>query len=107
MYTVQEFRQHMRKAFNDADGGHEVVISRYGQNYQLISLVEGPLKGHMGESTPTDVVPKTSEKATWPLNKAPDAPKVPKVIKTKEDAQKVIKAIESNPITYTKAIPTA
>lgn len=50
MYKMSEFRTNMRKAFNDADNGHEVVVERYGQKYQLVSLVEGPMPGSVFES---------------------------------------------------------
>jgi hypothetical protein len=52
MYTLAEFRKNLRQAFNDADQGHEVVIERYGQKFQLISLVDKPLPGHNYESVP-------------------------------------------------------
>lgn len=52
MYTITKFRQNIRKAFNDADAGHEVVIERYGQKFQLVSLVDKPLPGHAIESNP-------------------------------------------------------
>jgi hypothetical protein len=68
MYTISEFRKNTRKAFNDADSGHEVVIERYGQKYQLVSLVDKPHKGHVFESTPTDVVLKTSPEKPENLN---------------------------------------
>lgn len=55
MYTITEFRQNIRKAFNDADSGHEVVIERYGQKFQLVSLVDKPLPGHAKESNPGGV----------------------------------------------------
>lgn len=58
MYTIAEFRLKMRKAFEDSFQGHEVVIERYGQKFQLIALVDEPLKGHSFESTPTAVIPK-------------------------------------------------
>ena len=64
MYTISEFRKNTRKAFNDADSGHEVVIERYGQKYQLVSLVDKSHAGHSFESTPTDVILKpAAEKA--------------------------------------------
>lgn len=52
MYTLSEFRKNLRQAFNDADNGHEVVIERYGQKFQLISLVDEALPGHVMESVP-------------------------------------------------------
>lgn len=52
MYTIAQFRKNMRQAFNDAAEGHEVVIERYGQNYQLVGLVDKALPGHGLESTP-------------------------------------------------------
>lgn len=54
MYTPSQFRSNMRQAFNDADQGHEVVIERFGQKYQLVSLVNKPLPGHSFESVPDD-----------------------------------------------------
>lgn len=57
MYTIAEFRKHIRKAFNDADEGHEVVIVRYGQKFQLVSLVDKPLGNHSFESTPASIEP--------------------------------------------------
>jgi hypothetical protein len=52
MYTISQFRQNIRKAFNDANEGHEVVIERYGQKFQLVALVSTLLPGHKIESSP-------------------------------------------------------
>jgi len=60
MYTIVEFRKNIRKAFNDAHGGHEVVIERYGQKYQLVSLVDKALSGYSFESTPSKLIEKDS-----------------------------------------------
>lgn len=57
MYTMGEFRKNLRKAFNDADEGHQVTIHRYGQSYQLVSLVSLPLGGSSFESSATDLKP--------------------------------------------------
>lgn len=43
MYNMTEFKKNIRKAFEDANQGHEVVIKRYGQKFQLVSLVDLPL----------------------------------------------------------------
>lgn len=59
MYKLNEFRQNTRQAFNDAREGHEVVIERYGELYQLVALVDLPLGGSSFESTPTEVKPLT------------------------------------------------
>lgn len=56
MYTVLEFRKNLRKAFNDANEGHKVVIERYDQKFQLVSLVDKP--GNKLENTPIDIAPK-------------------------------------------------
>lgn len=42
MYNVADFRRNIRKALNEADNGREVIIERYGQRYQLSSLVGEP-----------------------------------------------------------------
>lgn len=65
MYTTAEFRDNLRQAFNDAEQGHEVVIERYGNLYQLVALVDGPLPGHSFDSVP---------KATPRLKSAPGTP---------------------------------
>lgn len=57
MYTMAEFRKNLRKAFNDANEGHEVVVERYDQKFQLVSLVSLPLGGSAFESTPKEIKP--------------------------------------------------
>jgi hypothetical protein len=52
MYTIAEFRSNLRQAFEDANQGHEVVIDRYGQKFQLVALVDKPLPGHSFSSSP-------------------------------------------------------
>lgn len=42
----------MRQAFEDSYQGHEVVVERYNQKFQLVSLVDKPLVGHSFESVP-------------------------------------------------------
>lgn len=58
MYTIKQFRDNTRKAFNDADEGHEVVIKRYGELYQLVHLVDKPVGKMSFESTPKSIVRK-------------------------------------------------
>jgi hypothetical protein len=57
MYTLREFRANTKKAFDDANSGHEVVIDRSGQLFQLISLINLPLGGSSFESTPKEIKP--------------------------------------------------
>lgn len=52
MYTLREFRMNTKQAFDDANEGHEVVIKRGTQKFQLVSLVDKPLPGHGLESIP-------------------------------------------------------
>jgi hypothetical protein len=52
MYTISEFRDNLRQAFEDANQGHEVMIDRYGQKFQLVALVDKPLPGHSFSSSP-------------------------------------------------------
>lgn len=52
MYTMSEFRNNLRQAFRDAREGHEVVIGKYDELYQLVALVKEPLPGHTMESVP-------------------------------------------------------
>lgn len=52
MYTLREFRAKTKQAFDDAEQGHEVIITRGSQKFQLISLVKDPLLGHSFESIP-------------------------------------------------------
>lgn len=44
MYKVGDFRNNIRKAFNEADNGREVLIERYGQQYKLSALIGKPGK---------------------------------------------------------------
>lgn len=99
MYKINEFRQNLRKAFNDAAEGHEVVIERYEQKFQLVSLVDKPLGGQSFESTPKGKVLKqvgamidksnveAIEKSNELLNR---------VIKTPADAKTVAKNISED-----------
>ncbi len=57
VYTLREFRANTKKAFDDASAGHEVVIKRGKENFQLVSLVSLPLGGSSFESTPKDIKP--------------------------------------------------
>lgn len=66
MYTIKQFRENLRQAFNDADQGHEVVIERYGQKYQLVSLVDKPLPGHTLESRPGEQPLQVNTKSHGP-----------------------------------------
>lgn len=52
MYSLSEFRDNLRQAFNDAEQGHEVVIERYNRRFQLVSLVDKTLPGHSFSSSP-------------------------------------------------------
>ena len=103
MYTITEFRKNIRKAFNDADSGHEVVIERYGQMYQLVSLVDLPLGGNSFESTPDDIKSikpikpeykpkpiKIPKKDIYKLSEPSDTSKGSSPIKDVQDAQKTI-----------------
>jgi hypothetical protein len=40
--NTADFRKNLRRAFNEADNGREVLIERYGQTYKLVSLVGDP-----------------------------------------------------------------
>lgn len=78
MYTISEFRENIRKAFNDAEEGHQVVIERYGQKYQLISLVDKPIGNMSFESVPNKIVIEPAV-----LIKSPPRPRA------QEDVQKM------------------
>lgn len=56
MYTLREFRANTKQAFDDAASGHEVVISRGNENFQLVALVGDPLPGHTQESKAPPVI---------------------------------------------------
>lgn len=46
-YNLSDFRTNLRRAFNEADNGREVLIERYGNVYRLQALVGSPDKnGH-------------------------------------------------------------
>ena len=55
MRTVADFRSNIRKAFNEADEGREVLVERYGQMYKIVSLTGKPDKnGSYGRATPDE-----------------------------------------------------
>lgn len=60
MYTLREFRKSSKKAFDDAKEGHEVVISRGSELYQLVALVDGPIGGSIMVSTPKGIEHKAN-----------------------------------------------
>lgn len=102
MYTMSDFRSNLRQAFNDADSGHEVVVERYGQKYQLISLVDKPLKGHSFESAPKqnaldNPVESSSavERPTVNRKVAGSTPASPATINSAEDVKKIFPTAKS------------
>jgi 3-dehydroquinate dehydratase len=96
----------MRKAFNDADSGHEVVVERYGQNYQLISIMDKP-KGHSFESTPTAINPITLKHKQLSVSEQFPKSEIPTVnkINSPEEAREALRKMQG--ITYTKPVNTA
>jgi len=75
MYTLREFRANTKQAFDDADAGHEVVIKRGKQMFQLISLVSNPLKSSF-ESMPGKSA----------VRQAGGGPTLPEATKAKQNA---------------------
>lgn len=53
MYTLRQFRANTKQAFDDSAAGHQVVIKRGINMFQLIALVDKPLPGHSFESIPS------------------------------------------------------
>lgn len=113
MYTIGEFRKNLRKAFSDADNGHQVVIERYGQMYQLVSLVNLPLGGSVFESSPADIKPikKLKPKFKPKPIKIPDyhldvkdekTSVATRVIKSPKDAEKAVRFKPTRHITRPK-----
>src|SRR5258708_2968895 len=102
MYTIVEFRKCLRQAFNDAEQGHEVVIERWGNKYQLVALVDKPLPGHQMESVPgklaelkraapLNVPRKSVERGLDAVSESTEThqvprPTQPKIIKTPKEA---------------------
>lgn len=62
MYTVKEFRSNLRKAFNEAREGHEVVIDKWGDKFQLVCLVDEPIGGSSFEAGVGEPKLKTTDR---------------------------------------------
>lgn len=60
-YTVEDFRKHLRQAFNEADNGREVIITRYGQPYRLISQ---PVRDDDGSYIAAGVIDEVEDDGT-------------------------------------------
>lgn len=102
MYTVTEFKNRLRKALNDAEQGHEVVIERYGVKYQLVCLVDKPLPGHQMESHPDKKATLKSDEviiaeAAKPWNQARPLPS-PKPIGYETPSQKADREVREERI---------
>ncbi len=95
MYKTYDFRQNIRKAFNEASEGREVLIERYGDVFQLVAKVGKPNKdgsyprGDHDRVEDNGRVIKPNHEHTVKF-KLPE----PKVIKTVEDVKKVIPEAE-------------
>lgn len=58
MYTITQFRNHLREAFNNAAAGREVVIDRYGEKFILTSITSSVT---YGEPHKLDINYRTAE----------------------------------------------
>lgn len=37
-YTADQFRKHLREAFNAASKGEQVIVDRYGEKFRLVAF---------------------------------------------------------------------